>query len=96
MPIVRIQEDGIGRPVLVCVNHADPTHLDAPSEETTMRQGHGAMWCGLRRVDPAGDSVIAERNTSFVVRCFYCLICGYVEMYNGEIIEPETWGRAVR
>jgi|SRR5579863_2207783 len=102
MPIKR---DG-DRTVLRCINHDEIPHQGAALQDgTTMRsEGNWQTLVGVTpptppaaprgTVDPRGP-LFGPRinlNRGQPVRCYYCEVCGYIELYAGDILEPKTWG----
>jgi hypothetical protein len=67
---------------LVCVNNS--TH--------TMVRLH---WVFLPRTVPRASrlhGVVAEtQSEGYVLAPYQCCTCGYTELYDGNITEPETW-----
>ena len=98
MPIARVQKPGEATKTatLVCVNHADVSHADvgpdARDTGTTMIRKSG--WFALCGVEPDPKRPTVARSTTDIhpVWVFSCEVCGYVEMYSGDVIDPNTWG----
>lgn len=87
MPILTMPN---GHVVLRCINHESmPSHQTG--QETTMVATQ--EWNALTQVSPpqAGE-IRFSPNAGIPIRALVCSICGYVELYAGPILEPQTWG----
>lgn len=91
MPLVYYR----GAYVLQCVNRAlTPAHTLGPGETTTMLSTPTGEWNAITHVTPAqvqGGGVNFDPSRGIPVRAFVCRSCGYVELYAGSVIEPQTW-----
>jgi hypothetical protein len=79
--------------ILRCINHqtVQSDHEPAMVEGTTMRAE--AEWFSLINVRPPQDNEHARLNPGYgqSVRCYVCAVCGYIELYAAEIVDPKTW-----
>lgn len=93
MPFIQLPD---GQYALRCINQ----HL--PNHQTHAMQTEGA-WLTLLGAEPKYYpapgipvewtlSARVNLNRGQAVRTWTCSVCGYVEMYDAQILDPATWG----
>ena len=91
-----------GQPILRCINHDVISHVMPADADTTMEaeKSWGAIASlrvipQLQQLQPGmmlqgvGGTVIrVDPGRGQTVRAYTCTVCGYVELYDAEIINP--------
>lgn len=87
-----------GTNLVFCINHSNHvSQASLPEGQSTMQEvgtSAGRGWFALTEVRPKAD---ANSKPSFLpssgipVKVFTCSLCGYCEIYQGQIIDRNTW-----
>jgi hypothetical protein len=87
MPLTR---DNNGTLTLTCINECTPEEKSPLSSPSTMRRS--VDWYVLCAVNPIPQSRFTFNEAGMPLRIYMCSECGYVEMYAGEVTDPDAWG----
>lgn len=88
-----------GQYIVRCINQHLPSHYGADGQPrvTTRAETH---WNTLLGAEPAvppaapgypGHPPRLNFGRGQPVRSYTCVVCGYVEMYDAQVIDPVTW-----